>query len=171
MLKFTTVNTYNPGYTKEPETLTIHSLGNRARLIMPGMTMKNIGSTLRYPPKTHPPLAWDRDLADSVLWTITWQEKQNNQLVRDTGHTQFQHDLWCLIFCKLVNYVKKGFIIYYHLLPGNSRKLTDSIDEIINLIFFCYYNASCQICKRGNCFESYQVKQSRTEKRRERHLK
>lgn len=45
--------------------------GYRALLIIPGMTMKNMGKIFRYPPSTDPPLAWERFLAERDLWTIT----------------------------------------------------------------------------------------------------
>ena len=48
------------------------SSGNIMRLTMPGRTIRNIGSVLRNPAKTVPPLACEIDLAARARWTMTY---------------------------------------------------------------------------------------------------
>lgn len=48
---------------------------NRMRLIIPGITMRNMGSSFRYPHMMQPAFTWDMFLAERQRCTMTCQGK------------------------------------------------------------------------------------------------
>lgn len=93
-----------------------HRPGQRTLLIMPGNTMRNIGSSFRQPHMMQPAFTWVRLRAARHRWTITWRITR-------------QHGLFCeryLYYIFVVLYKEQGEEIQWRLV-GSSGSVCEKI--------------------------------------------